>query len=65
MDMFQETYRDREEDEGDEEFIFPYDLGHSKNWLLVFSWNPEWGPLNGIWWPVVKGCNQYTLTVSK
>jgi len=29
----------------------------------VFHWKrrPE---LNGIWWPVIEGCDQYTFTVS-
>ncbi|KAJ8319067.1 hypothetical protein KUTeg_004158 [Tegillarca granosa] len=51
--------REREEDEG--EFIYPYDLGWRKNLLQVFTWsgNPK---SDGFTWDVVKGCDQYTFT---
>lgn len=47
-----------------EKFLYPY----SKDWLFnikqVISWNCV--PVgNGIDWPVVEGCDQYTLTVKK
>lgn len=48
----------------DENFIFPYDLGWKKNFIQVFNWNLE--PMgDGISWPVVKGCHQYTLTIEQ
>lgn len=47
--------REREVD-----FIYPYDLGFIDNFKEVFLL-----PLHdGIQWPIVKGCDQYTLTVS-
>jgi len=43
-------------------FVYPYDLGWKKNIRLVF--NKGFNPVgNGIDWPVVSGCDQYTLTV--
>ena len=57
--FFQATYRILEEDE--QEFVYPYDLGKWKNWLSVFSWETFYRH-NGIVWPVVEGCDQYTLT---
>ncbi|KAJ8931441.1 hypothetical protein NQ314_015623 [Rhamnusium bicolor] len=44
-----------------EKFLFPYDLGPRKNFLQVvnFSCHPVG---DGISWPVIKGCDQYTLT---
>ncbi|XP_031784989.1 palmitoyltransferase ZDHHC6 isoform X2 [Nasonia vitripennis] len=44
-----------------EQFVHPY----SKNWLFnirqVLSWHCS-APGDGINWPVVEGCDQYTLT---
>ncbi|ELT99036.1 hypothetical protein CAPTEDRAFT_181419 [Capitella teleta] len=56
-------YRVRDEDE-DEEFTYPYHLGRWKNFCQVFHFRrrPE---LNGVYWPVVEGCDQYTLTVEQ
>jgi hypothetical protein len=54
---------------GDEEyqvepFVYPYDLGKKKNFLQVV--NLSCLPVgDGVHWPVVDGCNQYTLTVSR
>lgn len=53
---------------GDEEFnaepfVYPYDLGTWKNiaQVLNFSCLPIG---DGVSWPVVDGCDQYSLTVS-
>ena len=40
-------------------FIYPYDFGYSANFNQVFSPGVD---LDGIKWPVIPGCNQYTLT---
>lgn len=44
-------------------FVYPYDLGLKRNatQVLNFSCLPIG---DGINWPVVDGCDQYTLTVS-
>lgn len=44
-------------------FVYPYDMGWKKNaaQVLNFTCLPVG---NGIEWPVVDGCDQYTLTVS-
>ena len=45
-----------------EEFKYPYDLGWFKNTLQVLNFSCV--PIgDGINWPVVVGCDQYTLTV--
>lgn len=43
------------------EFVYPYDLGIKRNMrqVLNFSCSPVG---DGIEWPVVSGCDQYTLT---
>lgn len=53
--------REREEEEG--EFIYPYDLGCWKNIREVFtlSGRPK---SDGFKWNIVPECHQYTLTVS-
>lgn len=44
-------------------FIYPYDLGCWENFKQVFNW---FGPKgDGITWPVVKGCHQYSLTIEQ
>ncbi|XP_003389771.1 PREDICTED: palmitoyltransferase ZDHHC6-like [Amphimedon queenslandica] len=45
-------------------FVYPYDLGRSKNWKQVIrcSFTPVG---DGIYWPVVKGCNQYSFTIEQ
>ena len=45
-------------------FVYPYDLGSAKNLVQVvnFSCIPVG---DGVEWPVVDGCDQYTLTVRK
>ncbi len=57
----QAYYRDRDEEEP--AFVFPYNLGRWENFKLVFHFRPR-PQLTGLWWPVIDGCNQYTLTVS-
>uniref|UniRef100_A0A131XVN3 Palmitoyltransferase n=1 Tax=Ixodes ricinus TaxID=34613 RepID=A0A131XVN3_IXORI len=50
----------RERDD-DEVFVYPYNLGVAENLKQVFVY-----PLSdGVTWPVVPGCNQYTLTVEQ
>ncbi|XP_034248855.1 palmitoyltransferase ZDHHC6-like [Thrips palmi] len=47
--------------EGQEKFVFPYDLGWKENWSQVMNWSCE--PVgDGIYWPVREGCDQFTLT---
>uniref|UniRef100_A0A336M3M7 Palmitoyltransferase n=2 Tax=Culicoides sonorensis TaxID=179676 RepID=A0A336M3M7_CULSO len=44
-----------------ETFIYPYNLGYWQNMKQVFNWHCA--PIgDGINWPVVDGCDQYTLT---
>jgi hypothetical protein len=54
--------RDKRDNEA--EFIYPYDLGtwHNIRMVLYCGHRPE---LDGVWWPVRPGCNQYTLTVEQ
>ena len=58
----------RAQDNGDENFkttpfVYPYDLGWKKNFKQVL--NIGCIPVgDGIIWPVVEGCDQFTLTVS-
>lgn len=48
--------------DSNEKFIFPYDLGIWNNIKQVLNFSCE--PVgNGVTWPVVEGCDQYTLTV--
>lgn len=43
------------------EFVYPYDLGAWNNIKQVINWSQDYVG-DGIVWPVVDGCNQYTLT---
>lgn len=46
----------------EEKFVFPYDLGPWKNFFQVFNFSCH--PIgDGVSWPVVKHCDQFTLTV--
>lgn len=47
-----------------EKFTYPYDLGWRENIRQVFSVN-YLEQDGGIVWSVKKGCDQYTLTVSR
>jgi len=40
-------------------FVFPYDIGYWNNIKQVLFEPTN----NGITWPVIEGCNQYSLTV--
>ncbi|KIH62908.1 hypothetical protein ANCDUO_06802 [Ancylostoma duodenale] len=53
----------RLEDDCDwEKFVYPYDLGWKRNFYEVLSsWSGETRG-NGVWWPVRKGCDQFTLS---
>ncbi|TMW54341.1 hypothetical protein DOY81_000614 [Sarcophaga bullata] len=44
-----------------DDFVYPYDLGWWKNIKQVFN-NDCVAKGTGIEWPVIDGCNQYTLT---
>ena len=45
-------------------FTYPYDYGKLKNITQVINWRCR--PVgNGYTWEVVKGCNQYTLTIEQ
>ncbi|KAL5284496.1 ZDHHC6 family protein [Megaselia abdita] len=54
------NFRRKQEDL--EPFVYPYDLGRWKNFRQVYG--NFWGSVvgDGVHWPVVEGCNQYTLT---
>lgn len=55
------SYR-QEEDCDWEAFTYPYDLGWKRNFReVLFSWSGETNG-NGVWWPVRKGCDQFSLS---
>ncbi|KAK6034187.1 DHHC zinc finger domain protein [Cooperia oncophora] len=55
------SYR-KEEDCDWEDFVYPYDLGWKRNFReVLFSWSGETTG-NGVWWPVRKGCDQFSLS---
>ena len=44
-------------------FIFPYNLGLKENLRQVFNWRESFNVIgDGFSWPVLDGCDQYTLT---
>lgn len=46
----------------DDKFIYPYSLGWLFNMRQVLTWNCS--PIgDGIYWPVIDSCDQFTLTV--
>lgn len=48
-------------DAGDPKFVYPYNLGWKNNLKQVLNWTCD--PVgDGITWPVVQSCDQYTLT---
>ncbi|XP_052759806.1 palmitoyltransferase ZDHHC6-like [Mya arenaria] len=51
--------REREDDEA--EFVYPYHLGWRANLTQVFTWS-GWPKSDGYTWDVVQGCNQFTFT---
>lgn len=49
-----------------EKFVYPYDLGVKENLRQVFNWTGGFRPIgDGIWWNILEGCNQFTLSVEK
>uniref|UniRef100_A0A7E4V5Z1 Palmitoyltransferase n=2 Tax=Panagrellus redivivus TaxID=6233 RepID=A0A7E4V5Z1_PANRE len=42
-------------------FKYPYDLGWKRNFIEVL-FNGRYPNGNGIWWPIVKGCDQFTFS---
>ena len=55
--------QDRERDEEEGDFIYPYNLGCWENMKQVFTWSGK-PKSDGVTWDVVQGCDQFTLTVS-
>lgn len=54
------SYRSKQ----DGEFVYPYNLGRWENVKQVIHFSGDFIG-DGITWPVVEGCNQYTLTVEQ
>lgn len=54
--------RERDEEEGD--FIYPYNLGCWENLKQVFTFTGK-PKSDGFTWDVVKGCDQFTFTVEQ
>ncbi|KAJ8023006.1 Palmitoyltransferase ZDHHC6 [Holothuria leucospilota] len=50
--------------EREDEFIYPYNLGWKENLKQVITWQGR-PKGDGFTWPVVEGCDQYTLTVEQ
>lgn len=48
----------------DSKFIYPYDLGRWENFKQVIHFKGDYIG-DGFTWPVVDGCDQYTLTVEQ
>lgn len=46
-----------------DQFTHPYSKGWLFNTKQVLSWHCA-APGDGITWPIIEGCDQYTLTVS-
>lgn len=44
-------------------FVYPYNLGMRRNYRQVMTWADYVG--DGFEWPLVDGCDQYTLTVEQ
>ncbi|GAB1608480.1 palmitoyltransferase ZDHHC6-like [Argonauta hians] len=59
-----EKAKSRERSPDEAEFMFPYNIGWKKNLRLVF-WPSNQVKSNGIVWPIIDSCNQYTLTVEQ
>ncbi|GMS95668.1 hypothetical protein PENTCL1PPCAC_17843, partial [Pristionchus entomophagus] len=55
--------REEDTEEGEETipFLFPYDMGWKKNMKEILSGLGEIRG-NGVWWPVVNGTHQFTLS---
>lgn len=59
-----EKAKDRERDEEEGEFIYPYDLGCWKNMGEVFTLSGK-PKSDGFTWNIVPDCHQYTLTIEQ
>ncbi|XP_076253049.1 palmitoyltransferase ZDHHC6 [Rhynchophorus ferrugineus] len=47
-----------------EQFVYPYNLGRWRNIKEVLNFSAQ--PVgDGVHWPVIKGCTQYTLTIEQ
>ena len=55
--------QDREREEDEEEFIYPYNLGCWENLKQVFTWSGQ-PKSDGYTWDVLEGCDQFSFTVS-
>ncbi|KAL8612465.1 hypothetical protein ACOMHN_058593 [Nucella lapillus] len=53
--------RDREREEAEEPFTYPYNLGRYRNLRQVFTWSGR-PRSDGYTWEVVDGCHQFALT---
>lgn len=54
----------REQNNIEEDFIYPYDLGRWENMRQVFNWSGNFRPIgDGFEWKVVDSCDQFTLSV--
>ena len=59
-----EKAEDRRIERNERPFIYPYGYGRLENISQVINWQCK--PCgNGYKWPVVQGCNQYTLTIEQ
>ncbi|CAK8683008.1 unnamed protein product [Clavelina lepadiformis] len=59
-----EKAEDRRIERNERPFIYPYGYGRLDNISQVINWQCK--PCgNGYKWPVVQGCNQYTLTIEQ
>ncbi|XP_032218931.2 palmitoyltransferase ZDHHC6 isoform X2 [Nematostella vectensis] len=47
-----------------EVFVYPYNFGWKENFRQVLCWSHDYLG-DGITWPVLPGCDQYTLTVEQ
>ncbi|CAI4231856.1 unnamed protein product [Auanema sp. JU1783] len=54
--------RDDDDDDEEAQWVYPYDIGWRRNLYEVLSTFSGHTLGNGIWWPVVASCDQYTLT---
>ena len=55
--------QDREREEDEEEFLYPYNLGCWENLKQVFTWSGQ-PRSDGYTWDVLEGCDQFSFTVS-
>ena len=55
--------QDREREEDEDDFVYPYNLGCWENLKQVFTWSGK-PKSDGFTWDVVEGCDQFSFTVS-